>query len=156
MHLRVVAANSLKSWHFIQQPVLPHRCKPRDDRLRWGLVACWSCRSGLNLLGCGGLVGWLWLLLILSAAGVRTDTGKCDPLREKCTPSVDAYWDGAFVRPRSLNRIGEWWYVLYEGANHYPRQGTEPGTATQANPSQHTAIATATLCTPRSSGLAVL
>ena len=79
---------------------------------------------------------------------VRTDTGKCDPLREKCTPSVDAYWDGAFVRPRSLNRIGEWWYVLYEGANHYPRQGTEPGTATQANPSQHTAIATATI-TPR-------
>ena len=63
---------------------------------------------------------------------VRTDTGKCDPLREKCTPSVDAYWDGAFVRPRSLNKIGEWWYVLYEGANHYPRQGTEPGTATQA------------------------
>ena len=84
----------------------------------------WVCLAVGLLAGCGCCSASVLL--------VRTDTGKCDPLREKCTPSVDAYWDGAFVRPRSLNRIGEWWYVLYEGANHYPRQGTEPGTATQA------------------------
>ena len=57
--------------------------------------------------------------------------GKCDPLREQCTPSVDASWDGAYVRPRSLFQLGEWWYVLYEGANHYPRQGSEPGSASE-------------------------
>lgn len=51
----------------------------------------------------------------------------CDPLRDNCHPNVAQYWDGAFVRPRSLNKIGDWWFCLYEGANGYPRHGTEPG-----------------------------
>ena len=51
----------------------------------------------------------------------------CDPLRDDCQPNVAQFWDGAFVRPRSLNKVGDWWYCWYEGAMSYPRHGTESG-----------------------------
>merc|ERR1712007_36790 len=35
-------------------------------------------------------------------------------------PAANAFWDGGHVRPRSLNLIGDTWYVLYEGANTEP------------------------------------
>jgi len=32
-------------------------------------------------------------------------------------------WDAGHVRPRSLNRIGDTWYLWYEGCNSWKRQG---------------------------------
>jgi hypothetical protein len=82
----IATSEDLKTWTFVQRPVLKHR---------------------------------------------YDESSGCDPLRDNCKPNVAQYWDGAFVRPRSLNKIGDWWYCLYEGANGYPRQGTEPGSDTE-------------------------
>lgn len=38
-------------------------------------------------------------------------------------PETDDNWDSGHVRPRSLTRIGDWWYLWYEGCNFWVPPG---------------------------------
>ena len=42
-----------------------------------------------------------------------------DPLNPVFSPSTLDNWDAIHVRTRSLNKIGDTWYVWYEGCNHW-------------------------------------
>ncbi len=45
-------------------------------------------------------------------------------------PQTEQDWDAVHVRPRSLNRIGDTWYLWYEGCNAWTPPGATPPGAT--------------------------
>ncbi|MCY2932255.1 MAG: hypothetical protein NTV86_22715 [Planctomycetota bacterium] len=50
---------------------------------------------------------------------------RAHPSNPVFAPQTLAGWDAVHVRPRSLNRIGAWWYLWYEGANTWPPPGVK-------------------------------
>jgi predicted GH43/DUF377 family glycosyl hydrolase len=51
---------------------------------------------------------------------------QADPRNPVFDPETPDNWDAVHVRPRSLNRIGDTWYLWYEGCNHWKPEGASP------------------------------
>jgi hypothetical protein len=48
-----------------------------------------------------------------------------DPANPVFSPETLTDWDAVHIRPRSLNKIGDYWYLWYEGCNNWtPPDGT--------------------------------